>query len=109
MARFDSSFSSTCAALAEARRVHLLANASTVCRITPAHSVRTCLSPQDASRSSIGTRGPTNKNWANHGPRAELRMSSEQTIKAAESGGLNFSQRVDAPPSTMALFLSAPE
>jgi SAM-dependent methyltransferase len=32
------------------------------------------------------------------GPRTELRMSSDQTIKAVEAGGLKFSQIVEVPP-----------
>ena len=32
------------------------------------------------------------------GPKTELRMSPEQTIKAGESGGLKFKQLVDVPP-----------
>jgi SAM-dependent methyltransferase len=32
------------------------------------------------------------------GPRTELRMPADETIKAVESGGLRFSQLVDAPP-----------
>jgi ubiquinone/menaquinone biosynthesis C-methylase UbiE len=32
------------------------------------------------------------------GPRTELRMSPDETIKAVESGGLRFSDLVDVPP-----------
>ena len=32
------------------------------------------------------------------GPKTELRMSPEQTIKAGESGGLKFKELVDVPP-----------
>jgi len=32
------------------------------------------------------------------GPRTELRISSDQTIKAVESGGLKFAKLVDLPP-----------
>jgi hypothetical protein len=33
-----------------------------------------------------------------HGPRTELRLSPQQTIKAAETGGLKFARLVEVPP-----------
>ena len=39
------------------------------------------------------------------GPRTELRMSPEQTIKAAETDGLRFRELVDLPPYRYAVVL----
>jgi hypothetical protein len=43
------------------------------------------------------------------GPKAELRISPEQTIKAVEPGGLKFAQLVEVPPYHYGAIFERPE